>query len=418
MITAIKNARVITPYEILENHAVIIEDGKIAGVEKNNELEGRSFDRVIDAGGNYLSPGFIDIHNHGNSGHDVMDSTFDALDSMARFHAKHGVTGFLATTITSSVENIEKAIRNVADYMSFQERGNSCTGIEDKTGTAGGETETKSGPAHKGNLKAGLLGIYLEGPYFSMARKGAQPAEYIKNPSVGEVENFIKISRNTIRIVALAPELPGAPEVIFYLKSRGITVSAGHTDAGFAEAKRGIDCGITQATHIFNGMRGFSHREPGAAGAFLTDERVACEMICDGVHLHPAAMRLVSGAKGKDGIILISDAMMACGLSDGEYELGGQKVMVKNGQARLADGTLAGSTLTMNKAVYNMVHMVGVSLCDAVRMATLNPARACGLARKKGSIEVGKDADLVIFDDNVNVIAVIIGGKSGSIPIV
>lgn len=384
----IKNAHIITPYDILRNFELAVEKSKINHIAPSGTLDEKDFDEIIDAKENYLSPGFIDIHTHANSGNDTMDATFEAVDVMARFHLKNGVTGFLPTTMTSSTEEIEKAIRNISTYISRQKEKHQ---ILDTSGCSPAE----------------VLGIYLEGPYFSMARKGAQSPEYLKNPDIDELTKFIELSGDYVKVVALAPELPGAIEAISYLRNRGITVSAGHTDATFDTAKKAFDYGVTQVTHVFNGMKGFSHREPGIPGAALIDERVYCEMICDGIHLHPGAMKLVVKAKGKDRIILISDSMMAAGLSDGKYTLGGQKVIVKGEEARLTDGTLAGSTLTLNKAIYNMVHMVGVSLPDAVRMATLNPARAIGLDREKGSIEIGKDADLVIFDDKLNIINVI-----------
>lgn len=290
--------------------------------------------------------------------------------------------------MTSSTEDIEKAIKNVASYKSRQK--NKYQNLDTS-----------------GDIPAEVLGLYLEGPYFSAAKKGAQSPEYLKNPDIDELTKFIQLSKGTIKVVALAPELPGAMEAIKYLRNQGITVSAGHTDATFDTARKAFDYGITQVTHVFNGMRGFSHREPGISGAVLIDERVYCEMICDGIHLHPGAMKLVIKTKGKDKILLISDSMMAAGLSDGEYTLGGQKVIVKGQEARLSDGTLAGSTLTLNRAIYNMVHMAGVSLPDAVRMATLNPARVIGIDEQKGSIEIGKDADLVIFDGRLNILNVI-----------
>jgi len=384
----IKNAHIITPYDILHNFELAVEKSKINHIAPSGSLDEKDFDEIIDAKENYLSPGFIDIHTHANSGSDTMDATFEAVDAMARFHLKNGVTGFLPTTMTSSTEEIEKAIQNISIYISRQKEKHQIL-------------DTSS------CIPAEVLGIYLEGPYISMAKKGAQSPEYLKNPDIDELTKFIELSGDCVKVVALAPELPGAIEAISYLRNRGITVSAGHTDATFDTAKKAFDYGVTQVTHVFNGMRGFSHREPGIPGAALIDERVYCEMICDGIHLHPGAMKLVVKAKGKDRIILISDSMMAAGLSDGKYTLGGQKVIVKGEEARLTDGTLAGSTLTLNKAIYNMVHMVGVSLPDAVRMATLNPARAIGLDREKGSIEIGKDADLVIFDDKLNIVNVI-----------
>jgi N-acetylglucosamine-6-phosphate deacetylase len=384
----VKNAHIITPYDILRNYDLVADEGKICYIQPSGKLDDRDFDEIIDANENYLSPGFIDIHTHANSGHDTMDATFEALDAMARFHIQNGVTGFLSTTMTSSTEDMEKAIKNVASYISRQKERHQTL---DTSGCSPAE----------------VLGIYLEGPYFSAAKKGAQSPEFLKNPDIDELIKFIELSEDSIKVVALAPELPGAMETISYLHNRGITVSAGHTDATFDTARKAFDYGVTQVTHIFNGMKSFSHREPGVSGAALIDERVYCEMICDGIHLHPGAMKLVVKTKGKDKILLISDSMMATGLSDGEYTLGGQKVIVKGQEARLVDGTLAGSTLTLNRAIYNMVHMVGVSLPDAVRMATLNPAQALGLDRKKGSIEIGKDADLVVFDEKLNILNVV-----------
>ncbi|HHY43113.1 MAG: N-acetylglucosamine-6-phosphate deacetylase [Firmicutes bacterium] len=384
----IKNAQIITPHDILPNYDLAVEKNKISHIEPSGILDTKGFDEIIDAKGNYLSPGFIDIHTHAIYGFDTMDATCEAIEAMASFHIKNGVTGFLATTMTSSAEDMEKAIKNAASYISRQRERHLTLDTS-------------------GSSPAEVLGIYLEGPYFSEAKKGAQSPKYLKNPDIDQIKRFIQLSDNSIKVVALAPELPGATDAISFLRAQDITVSAGHTDATFDTARKAFDCGVTQVTHIFNAMRGFNHREPGISGAALIDERVYCEMICDGIHLHPGAMKLVVKAKGKDKVILISDSMMAAGLSDGEYTLGGQKVFVKGSEARLSDGTLAGSTLTLNRAIYNMVHMVGVSLPDAVQMATLNPARAIGIDNKKGSIEIGKEADLVIFDDQLNILNVI-----------
>ncbi len=379
----IKNAKIITPYQVLEKHSLIIENDKIKDIIKDKACCESEFSDILDLNGKYLSPGFIDIHNHGNSGHDAMESTFEALDTMAGFHIKNGVIGFLATTMTASGEETEKAIKNAVNYMK-----------------------------RKNPLKSQVLGLYLEGPYFSREKKGAQPAQYIKDPDIAELEGFINTAENNIKVVSLAPELTGASNAISFLKSYNITVSAGHTNSSYEEADKAIQRGVSQATHLYNGMRSFSHREPGIIGAVLTDERVRCEMICDGIHIHPSAMKLAVKMKGVEGVILISDAMMAAGLEDGEYFLGGQKVFVKGGAARLADGTLAGSTLTLDRAVYNMIHLAGIPLKDAVRMASLNPARAIGADDRKGSIEIGKDAHLIVFDDGIHISEVIMHGHT------
>ena len=377
----VKNARVITPYELLEGHTVMVKNGIIVDIKK--DLPEEKADVVLDAKGHYLGPGFIDIHNHGNCGKDFMDASFEAYETMAKFHLTHGVTGFLATVMTASFDEMKKALSVAATYMRKQ----------------------------SGGKKARMLGIYLEGPYFSPKKKGAQPPEHIRKPDVKELKELIEASCGTVRVVSLAPEVEGAENAIKFLKEKGITVAMGHTDATYEEAKRGINLGITLATHTFNGMRGFEHREPGAVGACLTDDRVYCEIICDGIHLSKAAVDLIIRAKGREKVVLVSDAMMAAGLSDGEYTLGGQRVFVKDGRAALADGTIAGSTLTLDRAVRYLVKTLGLPLKDALRMASLNPARACGLAGRKGSIEVGKDADMVIFDDNLDIKTVIVGGE-------
>jgi len=384
--TLIKNGRVIIPEEILNNYDLAIEEGKITAILPSSILRDSDFDEVIDADNNYISPGFLDIHTHGISGYDVMDATFESIDSMAKFHLKNGVTGFLATTMTASIKKTKRVIKNVANYVDYLE-------------------------ANDGKDKAEVLGIYLEGPYISPDKKGAQALKYIRAPKVDTLVSLLKTSNNLVRVVAIAPERPGALDVINYLRDKGITATCAHTDANFDEAATAIDSGITLATHIFNAMRNFSHREPGVVGAALADDRVYCEMICDGIHLHPAVMKLVIKAKGIEKVVLISDSMMAAGLSDGEYTLGGQRVIVRGSEARLSDGTLAGSTLTLRKAIYNAVHMLGVPLHSAVRMATLNPARVIGISDRKGSIELDKDADIVIFDEYINILKVMKNGK-------
>ena len=213
-------------------------------------------------------------------------------------------------------------------------------------------------------------------------------------------------------MVSIAPEAYGAIEVISYLKEKDITVAMAHSNATFDEAKRGINHGVTVATHLFNGMREFNHREPGIIGAALTDNRVYCEIIYDKIHLHDETVKIALKIKGADKIVLVSDAMRAAGLKDGQYELGGQKVIVNNGAARLENGGLAGSTLNLKNAVYNMVTMLNIPIQDAITMASLSPAKAIGVDNFKGSIEIGKDADMLLFDDNINISAVFINGNS------
>ncbi len=380
MKTIIKNVNVITPFDVIYGGEILIEEGKIKRIDQKNGLNEVESNEIIDGKGQFLTPGFIDIHNHGNSGYDVMDNTEEALDKMAEFHMKNGVTSFLGTIITSSYENMIKACENMVQYK------------------------------NKKN-KSQLLGIHLEGPFFSMEKKGAQPAKYIKEPSLDDIKKIIEVSKGKLKMVSLAPEKKGALNVISYLKSKGIIVAMAHSNGTFEETKMAINHGATVATHLYNGMRSFTHREPGIIGAALTDDRVYCELIYDRIHLHDATVNMALKMKGIDKIILISDAMRAAGLEDGNYELGGQKVIVKNGAARLENGSLAGSTLNLRDAVYNMVHILNIPIHNAIRMASLIPAKAIGLDKYKGSIEIGKDADLLLMDKDINITASIIGGN-------
>ncbi|TWH80670.1 N-acetylglucosamine-6-phosphate deacetylase [Sedimentibacter saalensis] len=376
----LRNIKIITPSEVLIGYEVLVKQGKITKIDLQENMQNIEFDEIIDGKGQYLSPGFIDIHNHGNSGYDFMDSTIEAIDSIGKYHLQNGVTSYLGTVLTQSYENIVEAVKNIANY------------------------ENKENSSQ-------ILGIHLEGPFFSHSKKGAQPDKFIRDPDIIFIKELIKISDNKLKMVSIAPEKDGALELIRYLKEKNVAVSMAHSNATYEEAMNGINNGATISTHLYNGMRSFNHREPGIVGASLTDDRVCCELICDRIHLHDAAIKLALKAKGTDKAVLVSDAMRAAGLKDGEFELGGQKVMVINGEARLSDGSLAGSTLNLNKAVYNMVKFLNVPIHEAVKMASLSPARAIGVHVNKGSIEVGKDADMLLLDDNVNVSCVIKGGN-------
>lgn len=387
----VTNCRIITPERVLADHCLEIAENVISRIISPGEAEAKDYDEVLDCMGAYVAPGFIDLHNHGNSGFDVMEATPEALAKMAGFHLRNGVTGFLGTTMSKSAAEIRKAVKNMAAYAENQIR------------RTGGEPRSE------------LLGIYLEGPYLSEKRKGAQAGEYLKAPDLKELQDFLEVARGYLKVVALAPERTGAPEAIAYLKSQGIVVAAGHTDATYEQTVAAVEAGVTDAVHLFNGMKGFSHREPGPAAALLLDERVTCELICDGVHLHPAVADLAVRLKGTSGVVLISDAMRAAGLGAGEFDLGGQQVIVSGGIARLRNGALAGSTLTLDRAVYNVMRMAKIPVHEAVRMATLNPARLIGVAERKGSIEPGKDADLVVFDEEIRIKHVIKAGKVRSL---
>ncbi|MBU5312083.1 N-acetylglucosamine-6-phosphate deacetylase [Tissierella carlieri] len=380
MRTLIRNINLINPYEIFFGYGVVVEQDKIVEINIEDNIKIENIDLVIDGKGNFLAPGFVDIHNHGNMGFDIMDSTENAIDNIGRFHLKNGVTSYLGTVITSSYENMSNAIRNLANYKNKKELSQ-------------------------------LIGVHLEGPFFSLDKKGAQPGKYIKNPNKEEIREIFNISNGRLKMVSIAPETSGALDIISYLKSKDIIVALAHSNASFEETQIGINYGATVATHLYNGMREFNHREPGIIGAALLDERVYCEIIYDRIHLHDAAVKIAVRMKGVDKIVLVSDSMMAAGLSDGDYELGGQKVIVKNSTARLETGSLAGSTLNLRDAVYNMIYYLDIPINDAIRMASLSPAKAIGINGHKGSIEIGKDADMILIDKDINVLGTMVMGE-------
>jgi len=348
---------------------VWVKDGRIA------ETGDVATATVIDASNLYVAPGFIDLQVNGAVGHNFEDATPEEIRKIIDFYVSHGTTGLLPTTVTAPVTGIRSTIARVkeADH-----------------------------PA--------ALGVHIEGPFISEARKGAQNPDYILDPSIERFDELVKGHEGFIKIVTLAPERPGAELLISQIKEIGAVASLGHSDATYEEATAAIEHGIGLFTHVFNAMREFHHRAPGAVSAALVSD-VPVELIADGIHVHPGAIKLLYKAKGPDQICLITDAISAAGLADGEYELGGLRVFVKAATARLADGTLAGSTLTMDRAVKNFMAANGCSLPEAVRAATLNPARLLGISDHKGSIKVGNDADFVIFDVEVNVHYTIIGGE-------
>lgn len=328
-----------------------------------------------------ILPGLIDMHIHGANGFDTMDANYRSLNEISKYLARTGVTSFLATTVTDRLDNIENAAANVADSM------------------------------EKGLSGARLLGLYIEGPYIAGEYKGAHPEEYIRPINLDEIKNIVEKSRNTVKVVAIAPEKEGSAEAIKYLVSKGIKVSLGHTNATYAEAVEAIEKGATIAVHIYNGMRGLHHREPGMLGAALNNDNIKVELICDGVHVAVPAVEIVLRCKDREDIILITDCIRAGGLEDGEYILGKLKVNVRGGIARIDNGSLAGSTLKLIKAIENIVEMAGVTFEDALKMATINPAMALGLDKEIGSIQEGKRADIVAINDDYDVVFTMVDGK-------
>jgi N-acetylglucosamine-6-phosphate deacetylase len=376
--TILHGGTLITPHETLPNHDLVIEDGIIASVHPVGQSQAVSGEvQHIDATGLWVIPGLIDVHVHGSVGSDTMDATPAAIRTMAEFFARHGVTSYLPTTITAPAMAIEAAIHNIISMA-----------------------QPQAGAQH--------LGVHLEGPYIGSKFRGAQPEAWLRSPNPQEYEKWFEMGG--IRLVALAPELPGAIEMIERGARQGIRFSVGHSSASYEQVELAADHGLSQATHTFNGMTGLHHREPGAAGAVLTDERIYAEIIADGIHLHPAIVKLVVRVKGTRRTIIVTDAIRASGLQDGEYELGGQIVQVRDGIARTSRGSLAGSTLAMDAALRNVMRFAGLSIHDALKMATTTPAEALGLSSRKGVIQPGADADLVLVDPGLNVQATIVNG--------
>jgi N-acetylglucosamine-6-phosphate deacetylase len=352
----------------LTDHSVVVEGGYIKAIISANMIEhhlpATKHEYFRD---HYLIPGLIDLHVHGANGKDVMDGKIDSLLTISDALLREGVTGFLATTMTASADAIENAVACVSEFM-----------------------QTPAGVS--------LLGAHLEGPFISRDKLGAQNAEHVQLPDIELFKKWQKTADNHIKLVTLAPELPGALDFVRALQDQQVVVSVGHTNATYEETLEAISAGCTQATHLFNAMSQMTQRAPGAVGALLLSRDVNAEIIVDGVHLHPAIVRLAYQVKGKEGLLLVSDAMRAKCMGDGCYDLGGQDVHVKEGKATLVDGTIAGSTLHLPDAIINMVKFSNCQLGEAIQMATFNPAQVLGLTQKKGSIDVGKDADLVVMD--------------------
>ncbi|MEW9698291.1 N-acetylglucosamine-6-phosphate deacetylase [Paenibacillus sp. SI8] len=368
----IRNARIVTEQGLIENGVIHTSNGIISyvgdGAAPNLETA-TSAAQHVDAGGSWLLPGFIDVHVHGGYGADFMDATQEALDTITRFHALHGTTSMLATTMTAAREDIDRVLGEVHSYMS------------------------KPMPYTQ------LLGVHMEGPFVSPKWAGAQDPNLMVPPQLAWLQDWHARFPQLVRQLTLAPEREGALEMIAWLRDRDIVAACGHTDASYADIQSAVSEGLTHAVHTFNAMKPLHHREPGTVGAILTDARVSGEVIADGHHVHPAAIRLLTMVKQPHGLLLITDAMSAAGLGDGEYELGGQAVTVKSGVARLTEvGALAGSTLTMIEALRFMVREVGVSVAEASRYASGNPARLLRLEATHGSIALGKRADLLLVN--------------------
>lgn len=354
--------------------AVSVEDGRIAAVLPAGSRLPEDGRPVLDGGGGYLLPGFIDMHVHGGNGSEYMEATVDAFAAISRFHAVHGTTGLLATTVTASREDTEAVLACAADFR-----------------LAGGSY-------------AKLLGVHLEGPFISPKWPGAQNPAYISTPRLDWVQSWEAQYPGLIRQLTLAPETTGALELIRWLSERNIIAAAGHTDADYETMLEAAEHGLSQAVHTYNAMTPLHHRKPGTVGAVLTHDGICAELIADGHHVHPGAIRLLLRAKPLEQVVLITDAMSAAGLGNGTYKLGELDVLVQDGVATLAkEGNLAGSTLTMIQALRFILEQTELEIWEASRLASANPARRLGLWEQTGSIAAGKQADLVWTDSSLQI---------------
>src|SRR3984957_19357741 len=402
-VTAIYASRILTPQEQLADSVILTENGRITAIGHRDEVKIPSGAIDYVAAGMTVVPGFVDVHIHGAGGHDVMEATPAALDCITSTVARYGTTSILATTVTASVDETCRSLQGIAEYIRAHEKresieSNVVPGVEQQDPAQGAP-----------DLAAEILGIHLEGPFISKARRGVHPPDAIARPSVEILEKFRAASDGLIRIITIAPEIPGALELIRYAVANGIVAAIGHTDANFEQTQAAIQAGARHSVHFYNAMRPFSHRDPGVIGAILTEPDVTAEVIADGIHVAGPAIQVLLGTKGFDTVLLASDATAATGMPDGNFRLGNFEVIVKDGVCRNAEGKLAGSTLTLDRALRYIVGL-GVPLIDAVRMATILPARRISLAGKKGILAVGADADLVVLTPDLRVVGAMTRG--------
>jgi N-acetylglucosamine-6-phosphate deacetylase len=368
--------RAFTPTVEIPDAGILFRDGVIEAVGPRSSMAVPAGAEEIQALEQSAAPGFVDVHIHGAGGHDVMEGTEGALTAVSKTISAHGTTSFVATTVTADAGLICQSAQRISKYIGQQRVA--------------------------GDSRAEVLGIHFEGPFINPVRRGVQPAEFIKLPSAELLAKFIEAAGGHAQILTIAPELLGAMPCIDAARKSGLVVGIGHTDATYEQTRAAIARGAHHAVHVYNAMRPFSHRDSGVIGAVLTTPEVTAELIADGVHVDDTAMRLLLQAKGPGGVILISDGTSATGMPDGKYALGGLEVTVSGGICRDAEGRLAGSTLTLDRALRNIIGL-GAPVADALRMLTLNPAKLLGIEFKKGSLRTGADADIVLLDERLSV---------------
>ena len=388
--TVIYASRILTPQEELTDCVIVVESGVITGIGHRDEVHIPPGAKDYVVSGMTVIPGFVDVHIHGAGGHDAMEASEQALDKITGTVARFGTTSIVAATVTAPIKDTCRSLAGIAQYIRDHQKGKENAGENTRFG-------------------AEILGIHLEGPFINPRRRGVHPVESIALPSIEIFEKLRAAAGGFLRIVTIAPELPGALALIAAAVADGLVVGIGHTDADYAQARAAIRAGARHAVHVYNAMRPFTHRDPGIISAVLTDTDVTAEIIADGIHVAGPAIQILLGTKGFDTVLLVSDGTAATGMRDGSYRLGNFEVTVKDGVCRNSEGKLAGSTLTLDRALRYVVE-IGVPLADAVRMATILPARRLGLAGKKGILAVGADADLVVLTPDLQVAGVMTRG--------
>ena len=372
---------------LIDHPVVEIEDGRIASVSSRTDGKLPAHAVVLDYSGATLAAAFLDVHIHGAAGHDVMEATPQALNTIGRFLASHGTGSYLATTVTAPLDVTLRSLSGLARLLA-----------------------KAPNPA---DLEATPMGIHLEGPFVSHAKRGVHPPEYLLAPDTGVFDRLYEAAEGHVRLMTLAPELPGAAELAAHATARGVRVSVGHSNATAAETRAAIAAGAVSATHTFNAMRALDHHEPGILGVVLTTDNLFAELICDGIHTDPELVKLWWRAKGPKRAILVTDAMSATGMPDGEYQLGGFTVQVADGKASMG-GVLAGSLLTLDRALTKFLAFTGAPLEQALQLLTANPAAMTGLGDRAGSLAVGQPANFVAVDGQGALVASVLGGKEVS----
>lgn len=389
-VKAILAGTVYTPLQEIHDAVILIEGHRIAKVGRRDQVKVPAGATVIDNQDRIVVPGFIDIHIHGAVGYDLMEATPEAVAAVGKYLARHGTTSYAATTVAATLERTLNAASGLGQMI---RTSNSSQVASDKI----------SG--------AQPVCIHLEGPFLNVKRRGAHPASQIQKPSTALLARFLDAAGGTARILTIAPELEGALTVLEYARDKGLRVGIGHSNATYEQTKSAIDAGASHAVHCFNAMRPFMHRDAGILGAVLTDNRVSAELICDGIHVEPTAIRLLVRSKGLEQLVLVSDSVSGAGMPDGNYRLGNFTVHVAGGVCRTVEGSLAGSTITLDAALRNLSAYTGYSYKQCLPCITANPARILGLEKQKGIIAPRADADLAILDQEFYVTQTYVRGR-------